>query len=43
MTDHDQWTADVADMTEMQRAATELAIRHAAGLCGDLDDERQTT
>ncbi len=38
--EHDEWGRAVRGMSEMQRAATEVELRHAAGLCGDQEDAR---
>lgn len=35
-----EWRRAVDDMTEMDRAATAVAVRQSAGMCGDLDDVR---
>lgn len=40
MSDHDEWRAAVADMSEMDRAVTESECRRALGLCGDREDAR---
>ncbi|WP_255032803.1 microaggregate invasion protein 1 [Mycobacterium marinum] len=38
MNDHTEWALAVHDMTEMERAATEVELRWAAGMCGDRED-----
>lgn len=40
--EHEQaeWGRAVHGMSETQRAATEVELRHAAGLCGDVEDAR---
>lgn len=35
-----EWRRAVAAMSEMDRAATEVAVRRAAGMCGDREDAR---
>lgn len=35
-----EWGRAVRDLSETERAATEVELRHAAGLCGDVEDAR---
>ena len=38
MNDDQEWRSAVAGMTEMDRAATEMDVRHSQGLSGDRED-----
>lgn len=38
--DYDEWRSDVVEMTEWDRAVTEMAVRHSQGLAGDMEDAR---
>lgn len=40
MSDRDEWRADVARMTEVDRHLAVEEPRRALGICGDAEDER---
>ena len=40
MNDRDEWRADVASMTEMERYLAADEPRRALGVCGDAEDDQ---